>query len=125
MKHYRYRISLSSILLMAFIVIFVGCGGDKGTNNSPALDEWTILSYGAGNNNLDNSEGGNSYCIEDVQEYQKIGSTDQVNVIAMVASLKTGGNAKYYHIEKFPDDLGDNLSSTVLEDLGGKDMSDQ
>ncbi len=126
MRRCWYRISINIILSMTFVAILGSCGGDKGTNNNPPAtsDEWTILSYGAGNNNLDYSEGGNSYTIEDVQEYQKTGSTDKVNVVAMVASLKTGGNAKYYHVEKFPDDLGDNLSSTVLEDVGGKDMSD-
>jgi hypothetical protein len=117
--------SFLPIFLLSMLSLLIGCGGDDGTSPTPdTRAEWTILSYGAGNNNLDNAEGGYSYCVEDVQEYQKIGSTDKVHVVAMVASLKTGGNAKYYHIQKYPDDIGDNISSEVLEDIGGKDMSD-
>jgi hypothetical protein len=109
----------------ATIFLLSTCGGDKGTDNQPTVtgDSWTILNYADGNNNLDYSQGGTSYVIEDVQEMQQVGSSDDVNVIAMVSSIRTGGNAKYYYIEHYPDDLGDNISSTILEDMGGKDMS--
>ncbi len=122
-------LQISLLLVSAAILsllLYSACGKDKATPTDPNanLDEWTILSYGAGNNNLDYSQGGTSYVIEDVQEMEKIGSSDKVNIIAMVASLRTGGNAKYYYIEQYPDDLGDNISSTILEDMGGKDMSD-
>ncbi|MEO0093476.1 MAG: clostripain-related cysteine peptidase [candidate division WOR-3 bacterium] len=86
---------------------------------------WTILAYMDGNNNLDVSLNGNSYCIADAQEMEKIGSTDKVQIMVMLGSLKTGGNCKYYHIEKFENEMPDSLSSTVIENLGTKDMSDK
>jgi len=116
-------LAVGSLLVIVAAALISGCG-DKSTSNPPVVqDSWTILNYGDGNNNLDYAQGGNSYVIEDVQEMQQVGSSDQVNVVAMVSSITTGGNAKYYYVEHYPDDLGDNLSSTVLEDLGGKDMS--
>lgn len=102
---------------MAFALVFTGCQSKKA--------KWTILVYMDGNNNLDNSQNGTSFVIGDAQEMEKVGSTKDVQIMAMVGSLKTGGNCKYYHIEKHENELPDSLRSTVIEDLGGKDMSDK
>ncbi|MEO0079630.1 MAG: clostripain-related cysteine peptidase [candidate division WOR-3 bacterium] len=93
----------------------------KGT----AKAKWTILAYMDGNNNLDYSQNGNSFVIGDAQEMEKVGSTSEVQIVALLGSLKTGGNCKYYHIEKFENEMPDSLHSTVLENLGTKDMSDK
>ena len=113
-----------SIALALALILLVSCG-KKSTKPDPnaGLADWTILAYSDGNNDLDISQGNTSYVIEDVQEMENIGSTEDVNIIAMVSSIRTGGQAKYYRIEHYPDDLGDNISSTVLDDLGSKDMS--
>ena len=63
--------------------------------------------------------------IAEAQELEKVGSTDQVQVFAMMGSLKSGGNCKYYHFEKHENELPDQISSTVIEKLGTKDMSDK
>lgn len=79
------------------------------------------MGYFDGNNDLDVSQAGTSYIIEDVQEMEKVGSTDEVTAVTIVSSLKTGGNANYYLVQKHPDELPDKISS---KDLGTKDMSD-
>jgi hypothetical protein len=87
--------------------------------------KWTILAYYDGNCNLDTTRNTSSWIIAEAQELEKVGSTDQVQVVAMMASLKTGGQCKYYHLEKHDNELPDQISSTVLENLGTKDMSDK
>ena len=42
----------------------------------------------------------------------------------MLSSLKTGGNANYYKIDYAENQLPDEVHSTMLEDMGTKDMSD-
>jgi len=103
---------------MVVSLVFIGCGKTKKA-------KWTILAYMDGNNNLDISLNGNSYCIADAQEMEKIGSTDDVQIMVMIGSLKTGGNCKYYYIEKFENEMPDSISSKVIENLGTKDMSDK
>jgi|WetSurMetagenome_2_1015567.scaffolds.fasta_scaffold46756_2 hypothetical protein len=110
-------------IIMIGILLYVSCGKDKATSSGPST-EWTIMVYSDGNNNLDNAQGGGSYCVQDIQDLENVGSTDKVQIVAMVASLRTGGGAKYYHIEHFPNDLGDNISSTMLVDKGSKAMCD-
>ncbi len=123
----RKALRVSFILLFVAavcLVVYISCGKDKATTPPGPSTEWTILVYSDGNNNLDNSQGGGSYCIQDIQDLQTVGSTDKVQIVAMISSMRTGGIAKYYHIEHYPDDLGDNMSSTVLVNKGTKDMSD-
>ncbi len=115
MKLTRYAL----LLVMAAGLGFVTC------NPGSSLAKWTIIAYYDGNCDLDLSKNGNSWVIAEAQEIERVGSTDQVQVIGMVGSLKTGGQCKYYRLEKHENELPDQLSSTVLEDLGTKDMSDK
>ncbi len=114
MKTFR----LVLLVLAAVAVSFVGCKKDTKA-------KWTILAYMDGNNNLDTLQNGSSWVIGDCQEMEEIGSTDDVQIVAMVGSLRKGGNSKVYHIGKHLNEQPDQISSTVLEDLGGKDMSDK
>ncbi len=122
-------ILLAGILLTsAALILAVSCSkkstdggdGDDGT----AVAQWTVMMYGAGNNNLDVSNNNTSYIIQDVQDMEKVGSQSGMNILAMVASQRTGGQAKYYRIEYHPTENPDQISSTMLQDLGSKDMSD-
>jgi hypothetical protein len=81
------------------------------------------MMYGAGNNNLDISNNGNSYVIQDVQDMEKVGSQPGMNIIAMVSSARLSGNAKYYKIEHYDTETPDSLRSTVLTTLGSKSMA--
>jgi len=114
------------LLVLAMAWLAVGCGGDDdgGTDPTPPAGDWTILAYMAGNNNLDYSENINSFVIEDLQEMEMIGSSDRVEIIAVVSSLKNGGDANVYHVEYHPDEIGDQISSELLAAWGQKDMSD-
>lgn len=96
--------------------------GKKGTEPGSKTRLWTIMGYFDGNNNLDVSQAGTSYIIGDVQEMEKVGSSDAVTAVTMVSSLKTGGNSNYYLIEKHSAELPDKISSKKLKDLGTKDM---
>ncbi|MEO0185289.1 MAG: clostripain-related cysteine peptidase [candidate division WOR-3 bacterium] len=103
---------------MCVVLFITDCGKEKKAT-------WTIIAYMDGNNNLDISQNNTSFVISDAQEMETVGSSEDVEIIAMVSSLKKGGIAKYYHIEKFTNELPDSLSSPVLENLGTKDMSDK
>ena len=106
------------LLLLAVVsVSFVGC------KKGPAKAKWTILAYYDGNCDLDISRNGNSWVVAEAQEAEEVGSTDDVQMIAMVGSVRLGGQCKYYRIEKHENEMPDSLKSTVLEELGTKAMS--
>lgn len=104
------------VLLAAAGLLLVGC--------KKRLPKWTIMAYYDGNCDLDVSRNGNSWVVAEAQEAEEVGSTDNVQMIAMVGSVRLGGNCKYYRIEQNLNELPDSLKSPVLEVLGTKDMSD-
>jgi hypothetical protein len=112
--------------LAALILAVMSCS-KKSTDSGDTTGgttQWTVMMYGAGNNNLDSTNNNTSYIIQDVQDMEKVGSQTNMNVIAMVASFRTGGQAKYYRIEYHLNENPDQISSPMLQDLGSKDMSD-
>jgi hypothetical protein len=111
------------VLLAAVLTFLAGCTKKNGPGKQPDY-KWTILCYFDGNNSEDRTPEGRSYVIQDVQELEQTGSTDQVQVVAMLGSFKTDGNCKYYHVQNHPDEPPDSISSEVLLDLAKKDMSD-
>ena len=115
----KYLRPVLLFVIVAGLVLPTGCSLFSSKAN------WTIIAYYDGNCDLDLSKNGNSWVIAEAQEIEKVGSTDKVHVVGMVGSLKTGGQCKYYHLEKYDNELPDQLSSPVLEDLGTKDMSDK
>ena len=110
--------------LIALLVVMSCSDNSSDSGEQPIATAWTVMLYGAGNNNLDVSNNNTSYIIQDVQDMEKVGSQPGMEIIAMVASERTGGQAKYYHVEYYPSENPDQLSSTVLADKGSKDMSD-
>ena len=115
---------ITSVILIAVWVLLAGCSKKNGPGNDLPDYKWTILCYFDGNNSEDQTPEGRSYVIQDVQELEQIGSTDQVQVVVMLGSFKTEGNCKYYHMDYHPNEPPDVISSEVLLDLGKKDMSD-
>ena len=111
-------------ILIVFLILLAGCSKKNGPGNDVPDYKWTILCYFNGNNSEDQTPEGRSYAIQDVQELEQIGSTDQVQVVAMLGSFKTDGGCKYYHVEYHPNESPNVISSPVLLDLGKKDMSD-
>ncbi|MBI4861077.1 MAG: hypothetical protein HY815_12600 [Candidatus Riflebacteria bacterium] len=80
----------------------------QAVGKSLPVKEWTILVFLNADNNLD------SFGVKDLGEMQKVGSTDQVNVVVQMDRLKEG--AKRYFVRKGAAD--------VLADLGEVDMGD-
>ncbi|RPH94377.1 hypothetical protein EHM69_07535 [candidate division KSB1 bacterium] len=121
-----FRVFLCSGLVLAAVAGFflLSCSKDDGgDDNNSGTAQWTIMMYGAGNNNLDVSNNNTSFIIQDAQDMEKVGSQAGMNIVAMVASMRTGGQAKVYHIEQHTAELPDSLSSPWI-DKGSKDMSD-
>jgi hypothetical protein len=112
------------ITMIFAAVLFASCSKDETDEPQTTEREWTIIGYFNGNNNLDNTQAGTSYIIGDVQEMEHAGGSEAVTSIVMLSSLKTGGNANYYKIEKAENQLPDQVKSILLEDMGSKDMSD-
>jgi len=112
------------LIIFGAAFFFLSCSKDDEKEEPAAEREWTIIGYFNGNNNLDHTQAGTSYIIGDVQEMEHAGGTSEVNSVVMLSSLKTGGNANYYKIEYAENQLPDKVNSTMLEDMGTKDMSD-
>ncbi len=83
--------------------------------------EWTIMVYVNGKNNLE------PYALKDMNEMEKIGSTDKVNVvtetglIAGYGTLPWTGTARFL-IKKDADT--NKVTSPILQNLGKSDMGD-
>ena len=119
-----------SKIIMAVVLIITGsmlafnCSKEKTSEPPPtASSKWTILVYAAGNYSMDTIATGHSFCIGDIQALERVGSTNDVQVIAMLSAGPTLGIAHYYHIEHFQDN-GNTISSPVLQNLGERNMAD-
>ncbi|MCC6475782.1 hypothetical protein IT157_01895 [bacterium] len=126
MRFLNTRVFLTALLMTATaIFIFQSCsssGDGGGDDNGQA--KWTIMVYGAGNNDLDQANNNTSYIVQDVQDMEKVGSQSGMNIISMVSRYNGGGNAKYYKLGYYPSENPDQISSEELLNLGTKDMSD-
>jgi hypothetical protein len=110
------------ISFILFVFLLFACS-KKGDGPEPTKYKWTILGYFDGNNPQDQAPDGHSYVIKDAQEMEKADSTQEIQVVVMLGSVKTEGNCKYYHIQNHPDEQPDEISSEVLSDVGNADMS--
>lgn len=81
--------------------------------NEVALKDWTILVFLNGNNNLD------SFGKEDMNEMEKVGSTERINVVAQWASYSTRKTQRVF-VQK--DTNVNTVTSPVLENMGLVDM---
>jgi hypothetical protein len=114
------------VAAVAAIIVAVSCSkkstssGESGGGGA----QWTVMVYGAGNNNLDGADNNTSYIIQDAQDMEKVGSQGGLNIIAMISSLRLAGGAKYYKLEYHANEPPDMISSTILQNKGSKDMSD-
>jgi len=79
-----------------------------------AAAEWTVMVYMDGDNDL------NDFAIDDLNEMELIGSTDQVNVIVL-ADFLGNGNSRIYSITQ---DGGPLVNSTIVLDLSEVNMGD-
>jgi hypothetical protein len=75
--------------------------------------QWTVMVYLAGDNNLDSAG------VIDLKEMKKVGSTDQVNVIAQFDRQGKDIDTNRYYIRK-----GGTLAKDVVKSLGETNMGD-
>lgn len=89
----------------------------SGTHRESDLRKWTVLFYGAGDNDLAPA------MFKEVNELESIGSGSSLGIVAQLdLPDENGGCCKTYLLEK--DDDPDNIKSPVLRDLGSVNMAD-
>lgn len=93
------------------------------TYNRPRYHQWVVIGYFDSNNDLDYAHLGESWVIDEFHQLEKVGSSDSVLVIGLLASMKDGGIARIYRVEKQDSVAGDRIHSPVLTDLGTRDLS--
>ncbi len=104
------KIALLPFIFVLSVPAFSAMAGEKIEKK-----EWAILTFLNGFNNLD------SFGTLDMNEMEKVGSTDRVHVISQWASLATK-KVKRVYLTKDQDPT--KVTSTVIEDLGQVDMGD-
>ncbi len=57
--------------------------------------KWTVMVYMAGDNNLDSNG------VEDLSEMKRVGSTDQVAIVAQFDRKGKKGHTKRYYIRNY------------------------
>src|SRR4029079_13719707 len=75
--------------------------------------QWTIMVYLAGDNNLDGAG------VTDLEEMKKVGSTDQVNILAQFDRSGANVATKRYYIRK-----GGTTAKDVVGNLGETNIGD-
>lgn len=107
----RFTLSLSIFCSLAIGAV----GFTKTAAASTPEREWTFLIFLNGNNNLD------SFGSMNLNQIEKVGSNDKVNVVVQWASLK---NKKVQRLFMQKDNNPRKVTSPVVQDLGKADMGD-
>lgn len=82
---------------------------------APQPKEWTMLVYLNGDNNLD------SFGKLNINQMEKVGSNDAMNIVVQWASLANGKTQRLL-VQK--DNDPDNVTSPIVQDMGKVDMGD-
>lgn len=101
--------------LFAFSLFFALFPLNPANAHSQPEKEWTFLIYLNGNNSLD------SFGAQNLSQMEKVGSTDQINIVVQWASLASKKVERLY-IQKGNDPS--KITSPVIQDLGSVDMGD-
>jgi hypothetical protein len=102
MRILNTRVFLTALVMTAVaLLVLQSCSSsDSGGGDDNGQADWTVMVYGAGNNDLDQANNNTSYIVQDVQDMEKVGSQNGMNIIAMVSRYNGGGNAKYYSVSQ-------------------------
>lgn len=109
----RYRPSLLGTIGLSFLALTAAASPSFGASTAPAEKEWTILVFLNGHNNLD------SFGAMDINEMEKVGSTDQMNVVVQWASMD---NTDTRRLLVHKDSDTTKVSSPVVQSLPRVDM---
>ncbi len=114
-----HALFLVMVLLASTFLVPTGPEGQEGT----ALAEWTFMVYLDADNNLEGAG------VEDMNEMERVGSTDKVNIIVQMDRIEgedtSNGDwtdGRRYRVEK--DDDVQTISSTPLMELPEPNMGD-
>lgn len=120
------RVVIGALFLCHFYSVAVDAASSSGSSNS-GQKKWTILVFLNADNNLEDAG------WEDVQEMEKVGSTDDVNVVVQFDYVNPRGSKRLY-VQKKPADAvtppssgygsTPTLYSKVLEEMPEQDMGD-
>jgi len=108
---------LTVLFAMLILVITAGnvhAGKSGGERKAKDIKDWTVLVFLNADNDLD------QYGVIDVNEMEKVGSTDRMNVVVLLD--RQYGVAQKLFITKDNDEK--NITSKVVEELGDYDMGD-
>jgi len=105
----------TAFLVISIFPVFSAQWAIASPEEAPQLKDWTFLVYLNGDNTLD------SFGPLDINEMEKVGSTDQINVVVQWAS-KSAQKTKRLLIQKDNDTT--NITSPVIQDMGQVDMGD-
>src|SRR4051812_33685323 len=100
---------MNRILVLAYVFVL-----SFGSLSAMAAEkEWTFLLFLNGNNNLD------SFGKLNINQMEKVGSSDQVNLVVQWASKANHGTKRLY-VQK--DDNASQVTSPIVQDMGQIDM---
>ncbi|MGA1872137.1 MAG: clostripain-related cysteine peptidase [Thermoplasmatota archaeon] len=124
----RRRIPLHPRMTLVMTMMFLATGAmllipENGEAQGDDIADWTFMVYLDADNNLESAG------IDDMNEMEKVGSTDRVHIVVEMDRIDgydtTNGDwtgARRFHIERDNDPL--NINSPVMEDLGEVNMGD-
>ena len=102
------KLFLSCLLCLLILLAAIPASA---SNPQPVEKEWTFMVFLNGDNNLD------SYGTLDMEEMQKVGSTNQVNIVVLRDTNEDATSSKIYYIDKG--------KQTMVKDYGSNiDMGD-
>lgn len=111
----RRPLRLAALCLLGLALATAGARPAGAAPAAVELPEWTFLIFLNGKNNLD------SYGFADLNEMERVGSSDRLNVVVQWGSLRNG-DVRRLRVER---DANPNVvTSPILESLGRRDMGD-
>jgi len=99
---------MKKVLVLALVFGFMFCLVNTAEAKAKAVAEWTFMCFLNADNNLD------EFGVQDMDEMKKVGSTDKVNIIALVD--RANGPAQLMYMEKG--------NAKILKEMGEIDMGD-
>ena len=122
----RSIILLVTTIFSAMVLSSCSSTEERGTPTQPLPEidaaEWTVLVYGAGNNELDGAGDVPSEVFAMVENMRGIYTEGSVNVLACVSSSETAGQARLYDFPADPS-FSNSPHDLPYTDLGSRDMS--
>jgi len=98
-----------NLLLVLSVALVLTCGGAFA-----AEKEWTVCVFANADNNLDNAG------VDDLNEMERVGSTDEVNILCMLDRWNADGTNTFY-VEK---DDSESVTSPIVHEQDEVDMGD-